>query len=123
MSFRVAIAWTVTLFAVSWAFVGGSNPAVAACVDARVVSSSVPGHYTFLYTPGHPFHGDGLPGAGSVTPFISGSFWSFGSGDPAYGVGVDNGYFLGTYPYGVNSWLMPNNSATHPAILGGSYGH
>ncbi len=63
--------------------------------------------YSYIYTPGICDGGYPCPNGSSMTPGARGVFWSLGSGDPAVGLGNDNGAleavvasYPGAYTYG-----------------------
>jgi hypothetical protein len=110
----------------------GLMPAIASCGGARAVSSSIGGNLTTFYTPGNPFTPTGAfptsPYGGSTTYYINGVFWSFGGGNPTYGVGNDSGYFK-AYSYivayfgGFQTWLGGGYYGGFGTFMGGPYGH
>ena len=70
------------------------QPAQAACGAPFLITSinGGTGTYAYVVNPTVPLGGDGIQGS-SVTDQITGFFWGVGVGNPALGVGADNGGF------------------------------
>ena len=105
-----------------------ASPANAACKKARAVLSATAAANSFLFTPGHPFTPESdyprTTRGGSTSYYVTGSFWSFGGGDPAVGKGNDNGRLVGGYaPQRETMWLFPGYHENRDAFIGGPYGH
>lgn len=103
-------------------------PAAASCGGARAVTSVVGATATNFFTPGNPFTPTGnypvTPYGGSTTYYTNGIFWSFGGGNPAYGLGNDSGYFKGeSVVLGPTTWLGGGYNGGFPLFLGGPFGH
>lgn len=85
-------------------------PAEASCGSLRQINSLNPavGEYSYVYTPGFPYGGDGLNGS-TVGENIAGSFWHVGNGDlTTVGLGNDNGSFPAWDPDPTAAhWLSP----------------
>jgi hypothetical protein len=103
-------------------------PAHAVCSAARLVTSSTLTGFSQIATPGNPFFSSYLqyvrPGGGTVTYFLNGEFWAFGTGNPAVGPGDDSGAFKGgDFAY---NWLALGyyyNTNVYPAFMNPAGGH
>ena len=89
--------------ALGLALIAGAQPAQAACGAPFLITSidQGGGAYSYVITPGVDV-GDGFRGS-SITEDFGGAFWALGFGNPAPGVGADNGAWpalnwLYTYP-------------------------
>ncbi len=74
----------------------------ASCAASRSLTSAGGIGYFYIYTPGVCPGGSGACTSTSLTNDFEGFFWTIGAGDPAIGLGTDNGSFLAQYPGG---WL------------------
>jgi hypothetical protein len=127
----------ITLLAIAAIVVGlMAAPAVeASCVAARAVTSATATSQAYLYTPGQPFtpvaNYPYTPYGYTTTYYINGYFWAHGSGNPAVGLGVDNGTFKGespiwggTPPGSYQQWINTSYyGSLIKAFLGGAIGH
>jgi len=91
---RIAIGATLLVAATA-----ALQPAMAACVSPRIITTGE----SYIYTPGYESGGGFMDS--TVSPDFVGAFWGVGSGDlGATGTGIDNGSFpafggwMGIYP-------------------------
>ena len=114
---RIAIVAVLALF-----LAAAFTPAQAACGAALLIATtdSTTGAKTFVNTaipgwsPNYCFGIPGYapsmyPGVPPVTPAFDGVFWAFGTGNPAIGLGDDNGLWLASswsYYYANPSYLI-----------------
>lgn len=95
--------------------------AQAVCpLNYQITVYPYPGEYSYIYTPGICDSGYPCPGGGSsMTPATKGTFWIIGDGDPAIGLGNDNGTLpavVPSYP-GAYTYGFVKLYAGYPALL------
>lgn len=109
------------------ALVAAAQPAQAACGAPFLITSLGATEYAYLYNPSVELGGGGIQGS-SITDQLTGFFWGVGVGDPALGVGADNGSFaaldwLGIYPnypaYINTTWAASTGIDTCIDVQGG----
>jgi hypothetical protein len=111
-------------------------PAEAACNAPRAITSATAQSQSYFYSPGNPFQPvsdstDGCysdPGTlsmcgGSITYYVNAFFWAFSAGNPAIGLGADNGSLKGGYN---SNWLSTGfyyGGTLYPGYIGTGTGH